>query len=117
MTINDCIQELILFLKDNENSLAEKINVSTFVVFNVINLKRCRIYSSSAILEKILAINSENIYLMAEWLMRGARGFFLTNVSQSSPENQGLCKSIAELTNFVLTLQLDILEFRKTSTE
>ncbi|MFT7054994.1 MAG: hypothetical protein ACJAR3_000621, partial [Roseivirga sp.] len=41
----------------------------------------------------------------------------LTNVSQSSPQNQGLTKSIAELINSVVTLQLDFLEFSKTSTE
>jgi hypothetical protein len=63
MTINNRIQELILFLKDEENSVAERINFYTSTFFNVLNLRRYTSYASSAILKKILVIKYENIYL------------------------------------------------------
>lgn len=117
MTINDRIQELILFLKDTENSFAKRIEVSTSVVFNIVNPKGRRSYPSGAILEKILAITFEGNLLSAEWLMRGQGGLFLTNVSQSTPAGSDLSKSIEELTNTVRKLQEEFSEFRKTSTK
>jgi hypothetical protein len=116
MTINDRIQELILFLKDTENSFAKRIDVSTSVVFNIVNPKGRRSYPSGAILEKILAITFDGNLLSAEWLMRGEGSLFLTNVSQSTPKEPDLSKSIEELTNSVRKLQEEFFEFRKTST-
>jgi hypothetical protein len=115
MTINDRLQELILFLKDTENSFAKRIDVSTSVVFNIVNPKGRGSYPSGAILEKILAITFEGDLLSAEWLMRGNGCLFLTNVSHSTPEEPDLSKSIVELTNSVRKLQEEFSEFRKTS--
>uniref|UniRef100_UPI004047FC2C hypothetical protein n=1 Tax=Roseivirga sp. TaxID=1964215 RepID=UPI004047FC2C len=116
MTINDRIQELILFLKDTENSFAKRIEVSTSVVFNIVNPKGRRSYPSGAILEKILAITFDGNLLSAEWLMRGQGDIFLTNVSQSTLAGSDLSESIEELTNTVRKLHEEFSEFRKTST-
>jgi hypothetical protein len=116
MTINDRIQELILFLTDTENSFAKRIEVSSSVIFNIVNLKGRRSYPSGAILEKILAISFEGNLLSAEWLMRGDGALFLTSVSQSTPQKIDLYKSIEDLTITVSTLREEFLEFRKTST-
>lgn len=115
--INDRILELIHFLKDTENSFAKRIDVSTSVVFNIVNPKGRRSYPSGAILEKILAISYEGELLSAEWLMRGNGSLFLTNVSQSYPENYDLYKSLADLTDTVSKLREEFLDFRKTSTK
>lgn len=117
MTINDRIQELISFLKDTENSFAKRIDVSTSVVFNIVNPKGRRSYPSGAVLEKILAITYGGNMLSAEWLMRGDGSLFITYDSQSTSGEPDLSKSIEELTKSVRNLQQEFAEFRKTSTK
>lgn len=111
--INDRIQELITSLGDTENSFAKRIEVSTSVVFNIVNPKGRRSYPSGPVLEKILAIEKNGHKVSAEWLMRGDGEIFLTDFSGLNEKEPDLYKSIVDLTSVVRKLQIEFAEFRK----
>ena len=115
MTINERIAELIKLLNDTENSFSKRIQVSTSVVFNIVNPKGRMSYPSGPVLEKILAIEKEGQLLSAEWLMRGEGDVFLGNKDEKPETGQDLLKSIEVLTITVRKLQEEFSEFRKTS--
>lgn len=86
-TINERIAELIRDLGDSESAFAKRIEVSSSVMFNIVNPKGRKSYPSGPVLEKILALEKEGSKVSAEWLMRGNGEMYLTgNAGMTSPE-------------------------------
>ena len=113
MTINTRISELIYALRDNENSFAKRIGVSSSVIFNTVNPKGRGSYPSGPVLEKILSIDSEGKRVSAEWLMRGEGNMFLGDESLPPGDTREIYKSIEELNKSVSKLQDDFEALKK----
>lgn len=87
MSINSRIGELIKALGDSESGFAKRINVSSSVMFNIVNPKGRKSYPSGPVLERILALERDGQRISAEWLMRGEGAMFGDNsASFSGPE-------------------------------
>lgn len=99
MTINTRIAELIKAFKDTESGFAKRLEVSTSVMFNIVNPKGRQSYPSGPVLEKILALELEGKRISAEWLMRGEGEMLQTSVNFQGPEEAltYLAQAIAEL--------------------
>ncbi len=70
-TINQRIAELIKEFGDSESGFAKRIQVSSSVMFNIVNPKGRKSYPSGPVLEKILDLENNGKKVSAEWLMRG----------------------------------------------
>jgi len=70
-TINQRIASLIKDFGDSESGFARRIDVSSSVIFNIVNPKGRKSYPSGPVLEKILDLEKEGQKISAEWLMRG----------------------------------------------
>ena len=70
-TINQRIASLIKDFGDSESGFAKRIDVSSSVIFNIVNPKGRKSYPSGPVLEKILDLEKEGQRISAEWLMRG----------------------------------------------
>lgn len=70
-TINQRIAELIKAFGDSESGFAKRIEVSSSVMFNIVNKKGRMSYPSGPVLEKILGLEKDGERISAEWLMRG----------------------------------------------
>ncbi|MBO3698981.1 hypothetical protein [Roseivirga sp. E12] len=70
-TINQRIAVLIKDFRDSESGFAKRIEVSSSVMFNIVNPKGRKSYPSGPVLEKILDLQKEGKRVSAEWLMRG----------------------------------------------
>lgn len=70
-TINQRIALLIKDFGDSESGFAKRIDVSSSVMFNIVNPKGRNSYPSGPVLEKMLALEKEGQKVSAEWLMRG----------------------------------------------
>jgi|GEM_PF-893333 len=70
-TINQRIALLIKDFGDSESGFAKRIDVSSSVMFNIVNPKGRKSYPSGPVLEKILDLEKEGQKISAEWLMRG----------------------------------------------
>ena len=70
-TINQRIASLIKDFGDSESGFAKRIDVSSSVIFNIVNPKGRKSYPSGPVLEKILDLEREGQRISAEWLMRG----------------------------------------------
>lgn len=71
MSINSRISELIKAFGDSESAFAKRLQVSSSVMFNIVNPKGRKSYPSGPVLEKILALELNGQRISAEWLMRG----------------------------------------------
>lgn len=78
-TINQRIASLIKEFGDSESGFAKRIEVSSSVMFNIVNPKGRKSYPSGPVLEKILDLQKENKRVSAEWLMRGAGNIYQTD--------------------------------------
>lgn len=100
MSINERIAEIIKAFGDSESAFAKRLEVSSSVMFNIVNPKGRFSYPSGPVLEKLLSLELKGKRLSAEWLMRGG-GQMLMEQSQtiSSPEQalQYLQDTIDEL--------------------
>jgi len=100
-TINQRIAELIKVFGDSESGFAKRIDVSSSVMFNIVNKKGRMSYPSGPVLEKILSLEKEGLYISAEWLMRGDGDMLLSSggAQIESPEAalEYLGKAIADL--------------------
>lgn len=100
MSINERIAEIIKAFGDSESAFAKRLEVSSSVMFNIVNPKGRLSYPSGPVLEKLLSLELKGKRLSAEWLMRGG-GQMLMEQSQtiSSPEQalQYLQDTIDEL--------------------
>lgn len=112
MSINDRISELIRVLRDNENSFAKRIEVSTSVIFNIVNPKGRKSYPSGPVLDKILAIEKEGKRVSAEWLMRGEGGMFLDTKANIPEDTQEIELTIELLNKTVQKLSEDFGKFK-----
>ena len=99
MTINHRISELIKAFGDSESAFAKRLQVSSSVMFNIVNPKGRKSYPSGPVLEKILALELEGQRISAEWLMRGEGEMWGAGNSISSPEQalEYLAMSIDEM--------------------
>lgn len=70
-TINQRIAQLIVAFGDSESGFAKRIEVSSSVMFNIVNKKGRMSYPSGPVLEKILSLEKDGAQISAEWLMRG----------------------------------------------
>lgn len=70
-TINQRIAQLIKAFGDSESAFAKRIEVSSSVMFNIVNKKGRMSYPSGPVLEKILDLQIDDAQISAEWLMRG----------------------------------------------
>ena len=70
MTINQRITDLIKAFRDSESGFVKRIEVSSSVMFNIVNPKGRKSYPSGSVLEKILALELNGERISAEWLMR-----------------------------------------------
>lgn len=113
MSINDRIAELIQVLGDKENSFAKRIDVSTSVVFNVVNQKGRRSYPSGPVLEKMLSIEKDGRRISAEWLMRGEGSMFLGGQGVSSFDTEKINETIELLSTAVSKLKEDFGQLKK----
>lgn len=86
MGINSRISELIKAFKDSESGFAKRLDVSSSVIFNIVNPKGRKSYPSGPVLEKILGLSLNEKRVSAEWLMRGEGEMWQTHQSFSSPE-------------------------------
>lgn len=100
MSINERIAEIIKAFGDSESAFAKRLEVSSSVMFNIVNPKGRLSYPSGPVLEKLLSLKLKGKRLSAEWLMRG-EGQMLMEQSEtiSSPEQalQYLQDTIDEL--------------------
>lgn len=76
MSINQRISELIKAFGDSESGFAKRLDVSSSVIFNIVNPKGRRSYPSGVLLEKLLSLAHEGKRISAEWLMRGEGEMF-----------------------------------------
>lgn len=113
MSINDRIADLIGVLHDNENLFAKRIDVSTSVVFNVVNPKGRRSYPSGPVLEKILSIEKDGNRVSAEWLMRGEGSMFLGGEGVLLADTEVIEETIEQLTETVSKLREGFEKFKK----
>ncbi|MCE7992178.1 MAG: hypothetical protein HEP71_09370 [Roseivirga sp.] len=113
MSINGRIADLIRVLHDNENLFAKRIDVSTSVVFNVVNPKGRRSYPSGPVLEKILSIEKDGNRVSAEWLMRGEGNMFLEAEGVFSVGTDEIEETIEQLTETVSRLREGFEKFKK----
>lgn len=99
MGINQRISEVIKAFGDSESGFAKRIEVSSSVVFNIVNPKGRMSYPSGTILEKLLSLEKEGEMISAEWLMRGKGEMFLQDEGFQSPEQalNYLAKTIERL--------------------
>ncbi len=86
MSINTRIREIINALGESESAFAKRIDVSTSVIFNIVNPKGRMSYPSGAVLEKLLKLELEHKKISAEWLMRGEGDMLSQGQQISSPE-------------------------------
>lgn len=78
-TINQRIASLIKEFGDSESGFAKRIEVSSSVMFNIVNPKGRKSYPSGPVLEKILDLEKEGKKISAEWLMRGTGEIYQTD--------------------------------------
>lgn len=99
MTINQRIAQLIKTFRDSESGFAKRIEVSSSVMFNIVNPKGRQSYPSGPVLEKILALEQEGKRVSAEWLMRGEGEMFASDRGFQQPQEalDYLAKAIEEL--------------------
>ena len=98
MSINERISQLIKAFKDSESGFAKRIDVSSSVMFNIVNPKGRRSYPSGPVLEKILALELEGKRVSAEWLMRGEGDMWHSSAISSPDEALAyLAETIREL--------------------
>lgn len=99
MSINSRIAEIIKAYGDSESAFAKRLELSTSVVFNIVNPKGRMSYPSGPVLEKLLSLELEGKQISAEWLMRGKGEMFSEGASVATPEEalDFLRKSIEEL--------------------
>ena len=71
MSINERIAEIIKAFGDSESAFAKRLEVSSSVMFNIVNPKGRLSYPSGPVLEKLLSLELKGKRLSAEWLMRG----------------------------------------------
>lgn len=81
-TINERIASLIKTFGDSESGFAKRIEVSSSVMFNIVNPKGRKSYPSGPVLEKILDLQREGKRISAEWLMRGDGEMYQSGQSQ-----------------------------------
>jgi len=86
MSINTRIREIINALGESESAFAKRIDVSTSVIFNMVNPKGRMSYPSGAVLEKLLNLELDSKKISAEWLMRGEGDMLSQGQQISSPE-------------------------------
>lgn len=87
MSINHRISQLISAFNDSESAFAKRIEVSSSVMFNIVNPKGRKSYPSGPVLEKILALQLDEKRVSAEWLMRGEGEMLMAANSFGSPED------------------------------
>lgn len=99
MTINHRIADLIKAFRDSESGFAKRIEVSSSVMFNIVNSKGRKSYPSGPVLEKILALELNGKRISAEWLMRGEGDMLCQSSAIDSPEKalEYLSRAIKEL--------------------
>lgn len=99
MTINHRISELIKAFGDSESAFAKRLQVSSSVMFNIVNPKGRKSYPSGPVLEKILALELDGQRISAEWLMRGEGEMLGAGNAISTPEQalKYLTESIQEM--------------------
>ena len=76
MSINDRVRQIAKAFGDSESAFAKRIQVSSSVMFNIVNPKGRMSYPSGPVLEKILSLEKEGDKISAEWLMRGEGEMF-----------------------------------------
>ncbi|MCO6358943.1 hypothetical protein [Roseivirga pacifica] len=88
MSINTRVAWLIQDFGDSENAFAKRLEVSSSVMFNIVNPKGRLSYPSGPVLEKLLALEKDGQKISAEWLMRGEGEPYISNSQQAiaSPE-------------------------------
>ena len=87
MSINERIAEIIKAFKDSESAFAKRLDVSSSVMFNIVNPKGRLSYPSGPVLEKLLLLELKGKRLSAEWLMRGEGQMWIQpGQSIASPE-------------------------------
>tara|TARA_Y100000588_G_C14154206_1_gene881872 strand:- start:843 stop:1169 length:327 start_codon:yes stop_codon:yes gene_type:complete len=88
MSINTRVAWLIQDFGDSENAFAKRLEVSSSVMFNIVNPKGRLSYPSGPVLEKLLALEKDGQKISAEWLMRGEGEPYISNSRQAiaSPE-------------------------------
>lgn len=99
MSINKRIAEIIKAFGDSESAFAKRLEVSSSVMFNIVNPKGRMSYPSGPVLEKLLSLEMEGKQISAEWLMRGNGEMFSEGSAIASPEEalEYLRVSIEEL--------------------
>lgn len=99
MNINTRIAALIRAFNDTESGFAKRLDVSTSVMFNIVNPKGRQSYPSGPVLEKILALDLNGQRISAEWLMRGEGEMMQSSANFQQPEEAlaYLAEVIAEL--------------------
>ena len=99
MSINSRIAEVIKAFGDSESAFAKRLEVSSSVMFNIVNPKGRMSYPSGPVLEKLLSLELDGKLLSAEWLMRGKGEMFSAGAAIATPEEalEFLRKSIEEL--------------------
>lgn len=99
MSINSRIAEVIKAFGDSESAFAKRMEVSSSVMFNIVNPKGRMSYPSGPVLEKLLSLELDGKPISAEWLMRGKGEMFTEGSAIATPEEalEFLRKSIEEL--------------------
>lgn len=100
MSINQRIAELIRAFKDSESGFAKRLDVSSSVMFNIVNPKGRQSYPSGPVLEKILSLELNGQRISAEWLMRGEGDMWQASAPFKSPE-----EAIAYLSDAIAQLK------------
>lgn len=85
-TINQRIAQIIVAFGDTESGFAKRIEVSSSVMFNIVNRKGRMSYPSGPVLEKILDLEIDGMQISAEWLMRGVGEIKTSKTEISSSE-------------------------------
>ncbi|RKQ50406.1 hypothetical protein BXY85_1421 [Roseivirga pacifica] len=83
MSINTRVAWLIQDFGDSENAFAKRLEVSSSVMFNIVNPKGRLSYPSGPVLEKLLALEKDGQKISAEWLMRGEGEPYISNHQQA----------------------------------
>ncbi len=76
MSINDRVRQIAHAFGDSESGFAKRIELSSSVMFNIVNPKGRLSYPSGPVLEKILSLEKNQQRISAEWLMRGEGEMF-----------------------------------------
>ncbi len=76
MSINERVRQIAKAFGDSESGFAKRIEVSSSVMFNIVNPKGRLSYPSGPVLEKILSLELKGERVSAEWLMRGEGEMF-----------------------------------------